>query len=65
MKIELDYSKIEDVSLADVDTRDFPDFCDAFIECATYDGREMTEAEIDVLNEDRDYVYEKVLDYLF
>lgn len=63
--MSLNYSKIEDIQLANVNTRDYPDFCDAFIESATYDGREMTETELDELNKDGDFVYEQVLEYLF
>jgi hypothetical protein len=58
--IELDYSKITDISVAGIDMRDYPDFCDAFIEEAYYDGRPMTDEELALLNEDSDYVYECV-----
>ncbi len=33
--INLDYSQIEDVEVDGIDTRDYPDFCDAFIAAAT------------------------------
>ncbi len=58
--INLDYSQIEDVEVDGIDTRDYPDFCDAFIASASYQGREMTDDELSVLNEDSDYVYEAV-----
>lgn len=64
-KIILDYSQIQDVEIEDIDLRDFPDFCDAFIASATYMGREMTDDELDVLNEDSDYVYAAVEDRLY
>lgn len=64
-QIKLDYSKIEDVELDGVDTSDYPDFCDAFICSATYDGREMTDDELDELNSDSEYVYSKVIERLF
>ena len=59
-KIILDYSQIDDVEVDGIDTRDYPDFCDAFIASASYMGRDMTEEELDKLNEDSDYVYEAV-----
>lgn len=62
---ELDYSKIEDVEVDGIDTRDYPDFTDAFISSATYKGREMTDAELDRLNEDSDFVYKAVQDRLY
>lgn len=65
MKIILDYSKIDDVQLDGIDTSDYPDFCDAYIFSASYDGRDMTESELDILNDDGGYVYQKVIDQLF
>lgn len=61
----LDYSKIEDVEVDGIDTRDYPDFCDAFIASATYKGRDMTETELERLNEDSSYVYDCVQERLF
>lgn len=61
----LDYSQISDVEVDGIDTRDYPDFCDAFIASATYKGREMSEAELERLNEDGDYIYGKVQDRLY
>jgi hypothetical protein len=61
----LDYSKIEDIEIDGINTRDYPDFCDAYISSATYKGREMTESELDRLNEDSDFVYEQVLERIY
>ncbi len=65
MTIKLDYSKIRGVRVAGINTRDYPDFVDAFIEEAEYDGREMTEDELDVLNEDSEFIYDAVMQHLF
>ena len=61
----MNYDKITDVVLADVDLNDYPDFCDAYIVSASYDGCEMTEEELDEVNENSAYVYEQVQDQLF
>lgn len=63
--MKLDYSKIDNVEIEGIDTRDAPDFCDAFISSADYDGRPMTDEELELLNADSDYVYETVLDCLY
>ena len=63
--MKLDYSKIEDVEVEGIDFNDAPDFCDAFISRATYDGREMTEDELEALNENSDYVYAQVMKRLY
>jgi hypothetical protein len=55
-KIELDYSKISNVSIGGLDMQDYPDFCDAYIESADYGNREMTDEELDILNEDGEFI---------
>lgn len=55
------------IELQDIDTKDYPDFCDAFIANATWsNGVELTEAELDDINDNHsDFVYEAVLDSLY
>ena len=64
-KIELNYTLIKDVQIDGIDHSDAPDYCDAYITSATYDGRDMTDDELDVLNQDSAYIYEKVIDYIY
>jgi hypothetical protein len=64
-KIKLDLSKIDNIQFEDVDYNDYPDFCDAFISSADMNGVEMTEEELEELNENRGFVYEKLIDNLF
>ena len=64
--MNLDLSKIEDIEFDGINHNDYPDFCDAFISSATYQNRDMTEEELEVLDEEyRDWVYEKLMDYLY
>jgi hypothetical protein len=63
--IKLDYSKIDNVVVDGIDYADYPDFCDAYIASADYDGREMTDEELDLLNDDSDFVYSAVENYLY
>ena len=62
---KIDTSQVEDIEIDGIDTRDYPDFCDAFILEATYKGREMTDEELEALNEDSDFVYDKVMEHLY
>jgi hypothetical protein len=58
-------AKIESVEVEGIDPSDYPDFCDAYVSYAEINGREATEEELDEINEDRDFVYEKVWERLF
>jgi len=60
-----DYRLINNIQFDGIDYKDYPDFCDAFITSADYGDREMTEEEIELLNEEQDFVYEKLMDYLY
>ena len=62
--MKIDLSQVEDVEIDGINPRDYPDFCDAFILEATYKGREMTDEELEALNEDSDFVYDKVMELL-
>ena len=61
----IDTSQVEDIEVDGINPRDYPDFCDAFILEATYKGREMTDEELEALNEDSDFVYEQVMEHLY
>lgn len=61
----MDYKKITNVGLDGIDFEDYPDFCDAYIVSADYDGEPMTEDQIDKLNEDSDFVYTKIEEFLY
>jgi len=58
-------SKIDNIVLDGIDYKDAPDFVDAYIVSADRDGVELTEDEINELNEDSDFVYECVMEYIY
>ena len=64
-EVNLDYKLISNTQFDGIDYNDYPDYCDAYIVSADYDGVEMTEEQIELLNDDRNYVYEKLMDYLY
>ena len=61
----MDTSKITNVMIDGIDHSDYPDYCDAFIESADYDGKPMTEEQLDEINEDSDFVYDKVMEEIY
>ena len=63
--VNLDYKLISNIQFDGIDHNDAPDYCDAYIVSAEYDGEEMTEEQLEELNEDSDFVYECVQNHLF
>lgn len=63
--LDFDYSKISSVEVDGIDTSDYPDFVDAYISYAEYDGEPMTDEQIEKLNQDGNFVYEAVINHLF
>lgn len=60
MKTKLDYSKIDNIEVDNINMKDYPDFSDAYICYAEYDGVEMTDDQLDEINEDSQFVYEQI-----
>ena len=60
-----DYSKISSVEVEDIDMNDAPDFVDAYISYAEYDGEPMTDEQLEELNQDGDFVYSAVERHLY
>jgi hypothetical protein len=56
------YSLIDNIVIEDIDYSDFPDFSDAYIYSADYDGRPMTDEELDLLNKDGEFVLDQVFE---
>ena len=61
----MNYDLIDNIEVDGIDTNDYPEFVDAYIVSADYDGEPMTELMIEELNEDYDFVYDSVINYLF
>ena len=62
----IDFKLISNVSVDGIDTRDYPNFVDAFIESADYDGKPMSDEMLEEINcVHLDFVSECVYDQLF
>jgi hypothetical protein len=61
----MDYKLIDNIEVDGIDTKDYPDFCDAFIISADYKGKPMTDKQIEEINEDSDFVHECVKNHMF
>jgi len=63
-KKTMDYKKIDNIEIDGIDTKDYPDFCDAYISSADYDGKPMTDEQLDEINEDGDFQHECIMNDL-
>lgn len=59
-----DYKLVDNIEFDGIDHNDAPDYCDAYILSADYNGAEMTDEQIELLNGDGDYIHEKLFEYL-
>ena len=57
----MDYKLIDNIEIDGIDTKDYPDFCDAYIVSADYDGVPMTDEQLDEINDDGDFQYECIM----
>jgi hypothetical protein len=64
-KTEIDFSKIDNVEMDGIDYSDAPDFADAYIVSCDIDGRPATDEELDIINDDSEFVYSQVEKYLY
>jgi hypothetical protein len=54
------------VEVEGIDTKDYPDFCDAYISYAEHeDGTVFSDDELEMLNDNRDFVWNAVYAKLF
>jgi hypothetical protein len=51
MTIKFDINQLDDIQLDGVDIKDYPDFCDAYVESASFKGVELTDEQLDELND--------------
>ena len=64
--MKIDVNKLENIEVDGIDTRDYPDFVDAFISYAEMDGVELTDEQLDELNDNYpDLIYDCVINHLF
>ena len=64
--MKLDLKKVDNMEFDGIDFADYPDFVDAFLVSADYDGRELSEEEIDFINDEHyGFINERVYSSLF
>ena len=65
--MNIKFKEVTNIELGGVDMSDYPDFCDAYVESATFNGVELTEEQLETLNDNDDtrmYVNENAYESL-
>ena len=64
--MKIDTKKLSDIKVGGIDLFDANDFVDAYIESAYYqaENRNLSESELDEISEDRDFVYECLINQI-
>ena len=62
--MKIDYKKVEVIEIDGIEHGDYPDYVDAYITEAEYDGKPMTDEMIDEINDNDQFRYEAVWDYI-
>ena len=61
----IDVTKITAVEIDGINWKDAPDFVDAYLAYGEYEGRELTNEELDwVMDNESDWFYEKLQEYI-
>ena len=60
----MDYKKISNIRVENIDASDHPDYVDAFILSADYEGQPMTDEQLDKINEDGDFILKAVYKFI-
>lgn len=64
-KVGIDHSKLSDLEIDGINHVDYPDYCDAFISGGLHDGIELTDDQLEYLNEDMDLIQEVLYKQLY
>ena len=57
-------NKIDNIEFDVIEPKDHPDYTNAYIVSADYNGVEMDEDNINKLNENSDFVHEQLIEHL-
>lgn len=61
----MNYKKLRNITVEGLYWSDYPDFADAFISSAEYNGKELTENQLDEVNENSCFVQDCAINQLF
>ena len=63
--MKIDFKKVEVIEVDGINHYDYPDYVDAYISEADYNGKPMSDKMLDEINDNHpDFVYKQVWEYI-
>ena len=62
--MNIDFDKVNVLNVDGIDMKDYPKFCDAYIDEALIDGVEASDEELDVINENYSFLEEAICNHI-
>ncbi len=56
---------LTDIKFDGIDHSDYPDYCDAYICDAKFNNENLTDEQMELINDDKEFVYKKLMDFLY
>ncbi len=61
----MNYKKLTNITVEGLEGSDYPDFANAYISGAEYNGKELTDDQLDEVNENSLFVHDCAINQLF
>ena len=58
--MKIDFKKVEVIEVDNINHYDYPEYCDAYISEANYNGKPVTDEQLDEINDNDQFRYESV-----
>ena len=59
--MKIDFKKVEVLEVSDINHYDYPEYCDAYISEANYNGKPMSDKMLDEINDNHpEFVHQQV-----
>lgn len=62
--MNIDFNKVEVLNVDGIDMKDYPKFCDAYIDEALIDGVRASDEELDIINENYSFLEEAICNHI-
>lgn len=62
--MNIDFDKVEVLNVDGIDMKDYPKFCDAYIDEALIDGVRASDEELDVINENSYFLMDAIHNHI-